>query len=737
MLWRYLLHISPVSYELRLITSEHCTYPATPSPVPWRASQTECWLCVWWCSFWGRTRVSLRAETPDELFVWLNRYLISLPAFGTLTQLEPNATAEEIAAAAQAGLNNSVVSPKSLKKAQLSASGGGGSSGGGEVVPSHPPNTYFDSSELWSYKICSEKAMLRDQGGYSAQMMSGGGVGRNQRQRRFAISSSGAYINLDGESEADKRFAIVFLPGEGAGYSFYYKGVKIWVNSQIVDPKDKDKQAAQTQYDPYTGEAMAAADSSKRVLTLSVDVKNANLLNEIVRDAIAAMRNGSDQKLGTYKPPNGHTATFYCQGEYTADTFCHPELPILPGNTVKSLLEDFYKRMGVPYRRGYLFYGVPGTGKTTLVRKMAAAHKLDVCMVSLSNNIGVENYLQRLFASAPHHSILLIEDIDVAFPRGEDDDLVGNRDEKKGDAASITVDFMGISLGGAKTTKKLSMSELFNAIDGIAAQTGCILVMTTNHIEHLDPALIRSGRIDVKIPFDFSAPRECALAYHRFYPDMTLTVPDEKESDRLRQSEADRKKSEELEMRKITREVSFGLGLVRQPSDGGAGMKKKSSETRPTPISEAGASKSSPADQKSAPTLVVSDADKTKSPTADDKSSSGDDKSGTATGSAAAKPKDPLTAAQIEAAYDAMLAEEEAKLAKSPEEEEKERLELGVSKLAYAFGKRAGRLTRKPRLTMSDIQGHLLKYRESPQVAYVMIDQHDPRSTAKAVKTDS
>lgn len=70
---------------------------------------------------------------------------------------------------------------------------------------------------------------------------------------------------------------------------------------------------------------------------------------------------------------------------------------------------------GIPWRRGYLLYGPPGTGKTSLVKALAGTLDLDVAVINLASPRLDDATLCRLFANAPAHSILLLEDADAAF----------------------------------------------------------------------------------------------------------------------------------------------------------------------------------------------------------------------------------------------------------------------------------------------------------------------------------
>jgi chaperone BCS1 len=92
----------------------------------------------------------------------------------------------------------------------------------------------------------------------------------------------------------------------------------------------------------------------------------------------------------------------------------------------------------VPYRRGYLLHGPPGTGKTSFTQAVSGELKLNLCYLNLSNGDVDDDELNRLLAEAPPRSIILLEDIDAIFKQ---------RDQM---AAS-----------------KLSFSGFLNALDGV------------------------------------------------------------------------------------------------------------------------------------------------------------------------------------------------------------------------------------------------------------------------------
>lgn len=150
-----------------------------------------------------------------------------------------------------------------------------------------------------------------------------------------------------------------------------------------------------------------------------------------------------------------------------------------------------YAHLGIPWRRGYLLYGPPGTGKTSLVTALASELRLNVCTLSLASNAVTDEKIHALLAAVPQRSLLLIEDVDAFF--------------RERDAAHPQV--------------RLSFSGFLNALDGVATQEGTVLFMTTNHIDRLDPALIRAGRIDRQVQLGYADAEQLTRLYRKFHDD--------------------------------------------------------------------------------------------------------------------------------------------------------------------------------------------------------------------------
>ncbi|CAD6233041.1 unnamed protein product [Miscanthus lutarioriparius] len=149
---------------------------------------------------------------------------------------------------------------------------------------------------------------------------------------------------------------------------------------------------------------------------------------------------------------------------------------------------DFYRGTGKPWKRGYLLYGPPGTGKSTMIAAIANHLNYDICNVELTivNN---NDDLRKLLIQTASMSVIVIEDIDCSL------DLTGDRRSKKKNR----------SYRRNEDDSKVTLSGLLNFIDGLWSACGGerIVVFTTNHVDRLDPALIRRGRMDMHIEMSY------------------------------------------------------------------------------------------------------------------------------------------------------------------------------------------------------------------------------------------
>ncbi|OLY83679.1 26S protease regulatory subunit 8-like protein [Smittium mucronatum] len=155
---------------------------------------------------------------------------------------------------------------------------------------------------------------------------------------------------------------------------------------------------------------------------------------------------------------------------------------------------ELFEALGIAQPKGVLLYGPPGTGKTLLAR--AVAHHTECSFIRVSGSELVQKYIgegsrmvRELFVMARKHapSIIFMDEIDsIGSSRGES------------------------GSGGGDSEVQRTMLELLNQLDGFEPSQDIKVIMATNRIDILDPALLRPGRIDRKI--EFPPPNEIARA---------------------------------------------------------------------------------------------------------------------------------------------------------------------------------------------------------------------------------
>lgn len=158
--------------------------------------------------------------------------------------------------------------------------------------------------------------------------------------------------------------------------------------------------------------------------------------------------------------------------------------------------EKDYNNFGIPYKRTYLLTGIPGSGKTSLIKALCKKFNYSLSMLSISNNFDNSSLLVAI-KELPKKTIFLIEDIDSLF-------------EKR----NFSTD-----------NNSLTFSNFINILDGILYRHSTIIFLTTNHPEKLDHALLRIGRIDMIIKFDYPSRNNI----EKLFNDLLKNIYNEKE----------------------------------------------------------------------------------------------------------------------------------------------------------------------------------------------------------------
>ncbi|KAI6149621.1 P-loop containing nucleoside triphosphate hydrolase protein [Pisolithus tinctorius] len=295
-----------------------------------------------------------------------------------------------------------------------------------------------------------------------------------------------------------KKRKVAFIPSLDTTHTIYYRGH--WLR------------ITRTKRYPDYGHGAA--------LKISVVARSNDILKKLVLEAKREYEKDAEHRVHIFMAD-----TTYACWRWNGARQKRPLSSIVLQPGVKDMLladckdflasEDWYAERGIPFRRGYLLHGVPGSGKTSLIHSLAGELGLDIYVVSLSSKGMSDNTLTTLMSHVPSRCILLLEDLDAAFTRSVSRD------------SSST----GVPLGGTTTTNNesdgstLSLSGLLNSLDGVAAAEGRLLFATTNHIERLDPALSRPGRMDVWVNFTHATRWQAEGIFKCFFPSKPKNPP--------------------------------------------------------------------------------------------------------------------------------------------------------------------------------------------------------------------
>jgi SpoVK/Ycf46/Vps4 family AAA+-type ATPase len=140
--------------------------------------------------------------------------------------------------------------------------------------------------------------------------------------------------------------------------------------------------------------------------------------------------------------------------------------------------EAEYDAFGIPYKKTYLLTGVPGSGKTSLIKALCNEIHYNLGIMSMSRDMDNAT-VQGSFRNIDPKTVLLLEDIDCLF-------------EKR---TSVE-------------TSSFTFSNLLNILDGVLFKHGLIVFITTNHPEKLDAALLRQGRTDLIVELNYPSRTE-------------------------------------------------------------------------------------------------------------------------------------------------------------------------------------------------------------------------------------
>ncbi|KAF9920952.1 hypothetical protein FBU30_009064 [Linnemannia zychae] len=302
----------------------------------------------------------------------------------------------------------------------------------------------------------------------------------SKKATQFSVSTTiarGAQ-KINGEGGDGAVAATYFLPAPGYHF-FWFRNRLVWLHRERVRP---------------TGATVASAGSPIENITISTIGRSRDLIQSLILEAQRKFIDRDKSRTVIFAADQyGNWRRTKSRPKRPLDTIVmDPRLKNYIVDDAKEFFasESWYAERGLPFRRGLLLYGSPGTGKTSFIHALAGELGLNIYVVNLSSKNLTDDTLSELVSDTPSRCLLLIEDVDAAFVQ---------RASK--DAAT------GITFSG-----------LLNSVDGVSAQEGRMLCMTTNHLERLDEALIRPGRVDVRAKFGKATQSQAEELFIKFFP---------------------------------------------------------------------------------------------------------------------------------------------------------------------------------------------------------------------------
>ncbi len=317
---------------------------------------------------------------------------------------------------------------------------------------------------------------------------------------------------------------------------------KVWGKVNIMQNDDNNEK------NPMKTEEFQVIIGSETMTTEELR----QLLNVWVREYHSYLNSDKHLRYFVYTPSSDSTNDYYdATANYSEfrfesgksfDNIFFPEKDdILRRINFFNKNKKWYKQRGIPYTMGFLFYGEPGCGKTSTIKAIANHTDRHIVAIPL-NKIKTGKELLNVFYNTKmnhkdiplHKRLYVLEDIDCADLKNvvgdrakldeeaekEKSEKNNNDNTESGDDGFDILSLLKVSNNTPawdKKANKLTLATLLEVLDGVMEMEGRMLVITTNYPEKLDKALIRPGRIDLKVKFNKCTKESLIQMYQHYF----------------------------------------------------------------------------------------------------------------------------------------------------------------------------------------------------------------------------
>ena len=275
---------------------------------------------------------------------------------------------------------------------------------------------------------------------------------------------------------SDGRRSWVLGPDDGVHFGFYRR-------TPILIRKETDSDSA-------------SHERKEKITVQFLSPFKSRLKNKVLPE-INRIVEGDTNKL-IIRSMHGHFNLYQARDRTSASTL------VFPPGFYKTIIEDMrrfltskeeYQRLGIHWHRGYGFFGPPGTGKTSAVLALASELKLAVQRYNLQS-CSAGSIISDLQSIG--QCLVVLEDADTfraTKPRAQRKSKIKKSPPPDNDQSDAPDE-------SDKETDKITLNDLLSILDGLDTPEGTIFILTSNHPEHFDEALLRPGRVDLQVQFE-------------------------------------------------------------------------------------------------------------------------------------------------------------------------------------------------------------------------------------------